>query len=383
MTTTLGDILDLVGPLDDSAGEETSRERFRRHLEKSAKEVGQIRDYVDECLRTSGAQYNRALQDLVNHVGQFLGFEVVFGRYQGVAGQPGFDGHWKSPTGFHIVVEVKTTEVYSVKIDTLIGYVEAMISERTIPDWDSALGLYVIGRPDPEIRQLENAIVARKRTHDLRIISADSLLSLAGLNEQYGVSHSDVLAVLKPSGPMIDPVVSLISELVALREAETLVEEDEAQPERPVTAGEGAYWITPTKADEVQTAEECISTLVGREHVYAFGERTPGRKHIKPGDWMCFYATQNGIVGHARVTSQPERKHHPKVVHPEEFPWVFSLDSVEIYIDDPVVIDAALRSRLDEFEGRDPSKNCAWFVQATRKIDEHDFRILTRQEAES
>jgi hypothetical protein len=78
------EILGLVGKLDDTPGDETSRERFRRFLEENISEVGQIRDYIKECLRNSGDKYNRALQDLVNYLGHFLGFEVIFGRYQGV-----------------------------------------------------------------------------------------------------------------------------------------------------------------------------------------------------------------------------------------------------------------------------------------------------------
>jgi hypothetical protein len=214
MSISLNQILDLVGKLDDSPGDETPRERFRQFLKKSVLEVGQIRDYVEECLRISGDQYNRALQDLINHLGYFLGFEVTFGRYQGVPGQIGFDGHWKSPTGFHIVVEVKTTEVYAVKTATLVGYVDGLISEKRIPSWDNALGLYVVGRPDPEIKQIENAIVAERRTDRLRIIYVESLLSLAEIMSDYGISHEDILAVIRPSGPTIDPVVDLMARLV-------------------------------------------------------------------------------------------------------------------------------------------------------------------------
>jgi len=141
MGIALSQILALVGRLNDSPGEEVPRERFRRFLKENVVEVGEIRDHVEECLRLSGDQYSRALQDLVNHLGHFLGFEVVFGRYQGARGQPGFDGHWTSPTGFHIVVEVKTTEVYAVKTATLVGYVDELISDEKIPDWDTALGL--------------------------------------------------------------------------------------------------------------------------------------------------------------------------------------------------------------------------------------------------
>ena len=151
---TLQQILSLVGKLDDTPGDETPRERFRQFLKQNVKDVGQVRDYIEECLRTSGDQYNRALQDLVNYLGHFLGFAVTFGRYQGVQGQNGFDGHWISPTGFHIVIEVKTTDAYAIKAATLVGYIDGLISEQSIANWDCALGLYVVGRPDAELRQL-------------------------------------------------------------------------------------------------------------------------------------------------------------------------------------------------------------------------------------
>jgi len=382
MNMTLDEVFDLIGRLDDSPGEDTPRERFRRYLKDKVKEVGQARDYVEECLRTSGDQYNRALQDLVNHLGHLLRFEVAFGRYQGVRGQPGFDGHWTSPTGFHIVVEVKTTEVYAVKTATLVGYVDELISEGMIADWDTALGLYVIGRPDPEIRQLENAILAQKRTHQLRIISAESLLSLAEMMNEYDIDHEDILAVMRPSGPTIDSVVDLMARLVAQGKAEELSEEEARVPEVSIE-GEVAYWLTPVKSHEEETAEECISILVGEERIYAFGERNPGRKDIKPGDRICFYATGKGVVADARVVSRPERNPHPKVYHPEKYPWVFRLGNATFYIDEPIVIDAEVRTRLDAFQDRDPNRPWAWFVQATRKISEHDFSILTRAEAES
>jgi len=377
MSITLNQTLALVGKLDDTPGDEVPRERFRRFLRENVREVGQIRDYVEGCLRDSGDQYNRALQDLVNHLGQFLEFEVTFGRYHGVQGQLGFDGLWESPTGFHIVVEVKTTEVYTIKTATLVGYVDGLISEKKIPSWDNALGLYVVGRPDPEIRQLENAIVAEKRTNQLRIISVESLLSLAEMMNEYDVSHEDILAVVRPSGPTIDSVIDLMARLVAQRQAEKLPEEEE-KPSEPIGGDKVAYWITPVKSDEIQTAEQVIQTLVGQEQIYAIRERTPGRKHLKPGDWMCFYATTKGVVAHAKVLSKPEKKLHPEV-SAEEFPWVFGLESAQLYLSKPIVIDASIRSQLDVFRDRDPNKSWAWFVQATRRISAHDFNILTQR----
>jgi len=379
MSITLNQILNLVGKLDDAPGDDTSRERFRRFLKDNVKEVGQVRDFVEECLRNSGVQYNRALQDLVNYLGHFLGFDVTFGRYQGVPGEVGFDGHWKSPTGFHVVVEVKTTEVYAIKAATLVGYVDELISEKRISSWDDALGLYVIGRADPEIRQLENAILAEKRTHQLRVTSIESLLSLTEMMSEYDVSHEDILAILRPSGPRIDSVVDLMARLVAQRQAEGWPPPEEVTPGKAPEEEEVAYWLTPVKSDEEQTAEEVIETLVGQEHIYAFGERTPGRKHLKPGDWICFYATTRGVVAHAKVVSPPQKKKHPKVRHADMYPWVFRLESIKLYLDQPTVIDSTVRGQLDAFRGRDMDRSWAWFVQATRRISAHDFGILTHQ----
>lgn len=378
MNITLTEILDLIGKLDDTPGQDTARERFRRHLDKNLIAPGQIRDYVEECLRNTGDQYNRALQDLVNYVGKFLGFDVGFGRYQGVRGQIGFDGHWVSPTSFHIVVEVKTTEVYAVKTATLVDYVNQLISEKTIPSWDQALGLYVIGRPDPEIPQLENAIVAEKRSEQLRIISVDSLLSLAEVMNEYDVRHDDILSILKPSGCTIDPVVELMTRLVA--GAPEVLEAPSPVHEQPAgSAQELAYWLTPVASDDEQTSEEVIQTLVGDTGIYAFGERTPGRGKLKSGDWMCFYASGKGVVAHAKVSSAPVKKPHQKVRHPDRYPWVFGLSQPVLYLEDPVVIDYETRTKLEAFKDRAPRKAWAWFVQGTHEITRHDFNILTRQ----
>jgi hypothetical protein len=390
MSVSLNEILDLVGPLDDSAGENTPRERFRRFLQKNVHEVGEIRDHIEQCLRTSGDQYNRALQDLVNYVGEFLGFEVEFGRYRGVQNQIGFDGLWKSPGGLNLVVEVKTTEAYAIRTATLIGYIDELISEHRIPNSEAALGLYVVGRPDPELRQLENSIVAERRTQ-LRVISVESLLSLAEIMSEYDVTHDDMLVMLRPSGPGIDAMADLIARLVAQRTAQqpelvpvpvssTAIVPSIPTPVIETAPGGQVYWLTPVKDHETETAIDCVKSLVGAHGIYAFGERTPGRTHIKPGDWLCFYAAGDGVIAHARVRSAPEKRPDERVAHPQDYPYTFRVQDQRLYAEKPVVLDATVRQRLDAFRGRDPDRPWAWFVQATRKITEHDFRLLTRDE---
>lgn len=220
--------------------------------------------------------------------------------------------------------------MYTIKTAALIGYVDDMISEKEILSWDNAIGVYVIGRPDPDLQQPQNVVVAEGRTYQMRTIYVEE--------------------------------VTLQSE--------------------PVASGEATYWMTPVKSGEQRIAEDIIHDLVGQECVYAIGDRTPGRKRLKPGDWICFYACGKGVVGHAKVMSYPKREPNPRARDPESFPWTFRLGSVNLYLDAPIVINAALRSRLDGFEGRDPNKSWGWFVQATRSVTEQDFRVLTGQETQ-
>lgn len=80
----------------------------------------------------------------------------------------------------------------------------------------------MVGRPDPEIKQLENNIIAHMtregNTRPLRIISVESLLSLAEMMNEYDVNHEDILTILRPSGPRIDFFIDLMVRLMSRRE---------------------------------------------------------------------------------------------------------------------------------------------------------------------
>jgi hypothetical protein len=116
------------------------------------------------------------------------------------------------------------------------------------------------------------------------------------------------------------------------------------------------YWLTPVASDKDGAAEDVIKTLVGTEQIYAFGDKTPGRKHLKPGDWICFYASGKGIIAHARVSSAPHRTPHHKVRHADRYPWTFRLDQAQLYLTKPVVVGADARANLDAFAERDQQK---------------------------
>lgn len=379
MDINLSQILALVGKLNDSIGDDTAQTRFRNFLKDNINEIAQIRDYVEDCIRNKGDLYNKALQDLIIYIGEFLNFDIEYGRYKGIPGEIGYDGIWTSTNkDFKIVLEVKTSEVYPIKISTLVGYIDNLISDRKITDWNHTLGLYVVAQPDTEIRQLERNIIIEKRTDKIRVISSDHLLSLAELMREYDINHDDILAVLYPSGPRIDPIIDILNRLVT-------------QPLEPITTLEGreseikkeevVYWLTPIRAREDETFEEAFERLLAKNKIYAFGERTPGRNEIKLGDKICFYASGKGVMAYATVASNPVKKLHNAIKEPEKYPWIFQLKEPKIDFDNPIVINANIRSKLDAFKDKDPNTTIwSWFVQSTKKITENDFKILTNFE---
>ena len=135
-----------------------------------------------------------------------IGFGVEFGRYRGVANEIGFDGLWRRED-FAIVVEVKTTDAYTINTATLVGYVDRLISEGQITDWDHAMGLYVVARTDAHLTQLANSIIAEKRTHQLRIATVDSVLSLAELVQDKQIATDEAVALSVPRAST-SPVLS-------------------------------------------------------------------------------------------------------------------------------------------------------------------------------
>ncbi|MBX5445672.1 hypothetical protein [Sphaerobacter sp.] len=388
---SLDQLLMLVGELSDRPGNDTARDRFRQFLATSVTSLGTVRDYVNVCLTRSDTQYNRALQDLINHTGRLMGFEVEFGRYAGTPGEIGHDGLWLADD-FAIVVEVKTTDAYSIKTSTLLGYMNALIDAGKIASADKALGLYVFGRPDAGLEQLEGSIAYGGHAHRLRIATADDILSLAELVQEDLLTRNEALALLRPTGVRVSTVVGVLNRIVGalsqdsnvipgddsgeLAQADPVPQQAETSSGTTETAEDRLYLLTPVANEPDRPAEEIIRTLLGRGF-YVFGERTPGRKRLKPGDMLAFYETGKGVVATAEVASTPERKRVPGFKESERFPWAFKVKNVNYFFDDPVAIDANLRARLNKFKNRNPQSPWSWFVQGTAIVDAHDFALLT------
>jgi hypothetical protein len=241
-----------------------------------------------------------------------------------------------------------------------------------------------------------NSIIAEGRTMQLRIATIDDLLSLAELREETLITTEEAASLLWPGSVFVADNVQLLARLASqgelVAEASTMSGEpatstDEqrttALPTVTVEPSDSTmYLITPVSDDTDVSAPNIIRGLLDSGW-YVFGEHTSGRKDLKPGDHICFYQSTVGVVAECEVASSAEHQPvpQPELVHePERFPWRFRVRNPRYFFNTPTVMDADLRARLNAFEGRDLSKSWAWFVQGTRKINRHDFEMLTQQE---
>lgn len=379
-------LLDLVGPLQDSTEPASACNRFREYLRKNLNGAGELREYIQAALATKGDSYSFAFQDIVNHIGRMWGFDVQFGRYRGVAGQLGFDGLWRSPTGSAIVVEVKTTDVYTISTDKLLGYINSLVSAGTIEDRFRTLGLYIYGRFDAQTSQLENAIRAERREQELRVISAEALVGLLDLAQEYELEHASVLQVLFPSDIRIDPIVDLILDVVAEEKKDVLEVTSPAEKDSGVIeiAGRVNHFLLPAADSEDGTPVlQNLHRWLGR-NLWGLGERTRYRKHFKAGDRFCFYAKGIGVVAEATADSPVfvlQRKDGPVDLKAADLKSAYGirLKDLRWFDENPIEITSNLRSQLSSFESREPDKGWSWFVQTTSRLTPHDFAVLTER----
>jgi hypothetical protein len=136
-------------------------------------------NYLYTCLDKAFSDSGLVLQDVVNELGARLDCTVEPGRYRGRAGDIGFDGIWSYPNGYSIVVEVKTTDAYSIDLDTVADYRKRLIDQGRISGESSIL--MVVGRTDTG--GLEAQVRGSRHAWDMRIISADALYRLVQTKE--------------------------------------------------------------------------------------------------------------------------------------------------------------------------------------------------------
>lgn len=216
-----------------------------------------LRACVDECLSSSFEDSPLALQDVANELGVRLGFAVARGRYRGVKGETGNDGLWCSNDGFSLLVEVKTTDVYRINLDTLARYRSELVAQGKIDSEQSSI-LIAVGRQDTG--DLEAQIRGSRHAWDVRLISLEALLRLAEVKEELSdwETSNKINQLLRPvEYTRLDGIVELL--FAAKRDLE--LADTVAPPSEDNRAGERS---SVSRSDLESARERAIALIEKR-----------------------------------------------------------------------------------------------------------------------
>lgn len=222
--------------------------------------------YAEHCLTVPFTNSGRVLQDIVNELGRRLDFTVTNGRYQGVKGQVGFDGLWKSPEGHGILVEVKTTDAYRIQLKTIAGYHDALFQQGKLTKPSSML--IVVGREDTG--ELEAQVRGSRYAWDMRLISVDALVKLVMLKQESTdpLTSEKIRNLLVPFDyTRLDEIIEVMFSTVAdVSDEESISEPTDGGSEDVIDPGDGATGKTDISAKRAQILE-AVATKLGTKFI--------------------------------------------------------------------------------------------------------------------
>lgn len=242
------------GVLKDNS--ETSKE-FRQYLTEV--ESNKLSEYATYCIEHSFTNSGQVLQDVINEIGRRLGFTAENGRYHGVKNDIGYDGIW-SKDNESIIIEVKTTDAYTIKLDVIANYREKLVEQGRVPK-DSPI-LLVIGRNDT--KSLEAQVRGSKHAWSMRIVGIDALIKLMEVNLTTSSKEvtEKIHTILKPiEYTRIDAIVDVIFTTAEDKEIE---QEESVEPEdfdSKITQKKGVTPQTTAKEIIEQKKQNAINVL--------------------------------------------------------------------------------------------------------------------------
>ena len=228
------------------------------------------------------ARRGYAFQDLVNEMGRRLGYAVENGLYRGKKNEIGFDGLWKAADGSYIIMESKTSDDYSISIESVIGYRDNLIIDHKIPKKKCSI-LIVYGRDDK--MALRNTVKGSNENSNIRLISANALFQLVKIFSEMktDVVLNQINNLLRPRDYFVlDNLVELVfpqtdAEIEAVEDVEDEPEIAHSTEDEPVTG------TSPSKGKRSQFEIMEGSIPDGVQLLHYVGKKVAAKGYVPSG----------------------------------------------------------------------------------------------------
>ncbi len=270
-------ILTLTGNLKDDT---ESQKKFRTLLKEEKLTLDDYSNWIEECLSNKESNYNRALQDIINSIGEKLGFDVQYGVYQGKSGALNCDGVWSYPDKqIKLVIETKKSSSYTIKLQQITKYIDQIESQNN--ENGNVYGLFIVG--DEDIDTLISTIRGSDYRSKLRVLTVKSLLLLLQLKYSASLRDNQIVKLLMPLDAInIGEIIQLIDDIV-----ETRIREDKIE--------------NPT---EIEISNDLDIPMISRKELQSLPEGEVAICPSKP-DGISFLIKHNAW-GFVRIAKKPK-----------------------------------------------------------------------------
>jgi hypothetical protein len=200
---------------------------FRQFLSVAPSE--RLFDYARHCLDNSFSKSGLVLQDIVNEFGRRLDFETENGLYQGKRNAIGHDGIWHAKGEPDLIVEVKTTDYVTVRLEKVAEYKDKLLAERRVGR-DASI-LFVVGREDTGA--LEAQVRGSRYAWDMRLISIEGLIKLVQIKEKSDDASTlnQIRQLLQPfEYTKVDKIIDVIFTTAVNVESQQQIEQESPTP---------------------------------------------------------------------------------------------------------------------------------------------------------
>jgi hypothetical protein len=208
VNVTIEKLIQLTGELKNNA---PSSEKFRAFISSSDITRTDLETWVNECLERTEQDFESAFQDIVNCIGEKLGFEVEYGQYMEREDLAGYSGKWVSEeASIQLILEIRKTNSHQVMpndfgslIDDFkknVGKSTEELKKLKVPElykrMKDTYGIIVTGEDGPI--ELMNNIRESRYKSSLRIIPVTTLLNALKMNEEIPLKHAEIARILLP-----------------------------------------------------------------------------------------------------------------------------------------------------------------------------------------
>jgi hypothetical protein len=191
--------------LADSVVPESPRQYFRRHLQCHTSKAADLTWYLDQSVpRFAGsAEVRLAVEELVDRLGDFLGFSTSRDEAEEYS-------RWSSATGQQFIVWTMDSARAVARVGAGSHARDRQIASIAVGTDDLLTCVYVVCGAVNE-RLLNEAVVLRRASRQVRLITVDALAALAGHSESGALAHDQVVTLLRPASALADATIALLS----------------------------------------------------------------------------------------------------------------------------------------------------------------------------